>query len=181
LDVSNNPISETITLNGVTNVNTVATFGWVQNTTCVTTGTGLVNAGTITSTLGTLTNVIEVGLTPSLLNPSQSRNAVYRVPSIGTWALLKSVFYSMGRENGAANLLGTYFYVRSQASTSAPILTHQEFVLDFDSMSSYQYLPLGSYYFTPGTVVWIEVISNAAVTTTTAYAEMTFVLTTQSP
>jgi hypothetical protein len=178
LDASGNSLTQAVTLSGTTPVTTASIYSWVQKIQCATVGTGLTNAGTITASINSVAQlVIEIGLTPSLLNPGVSRAARYKVPT-GKRVTIKDVYFAAGREAGAANLLGIYFYLRSQASITAPVLTHNVWILDYDSTAITQYTPLMNQFFAAGTVIWIEVISNAAVTTNTVFTEINLLLTT---
>jgi len=94
LDAGFNPISETLTLNGVTPVNTVNQYLRVNKVQGITAGTGTTNAGIVTLSLvggGSPQAVIPAGI-------GEAQAAVFTVPT-GFVALLTGVQYSI---NGSA-------------------------------------------------------------------------------
>lgn len=78
IDSSNNEVSETLTLNGITNVPTVNSYIFISRALVATAGSGAANAGTIT---GTATG----GGTPLLISIAiginQSQQGLYMIPT----------------------------------------------------------------------------------------------------
>lgn len=96
LNSSYNEITETVTLNGVTPVNTVNSYIFVSSLRVVTVGSGGANAGIITATSGTIKAAIRVGENKSSLG-------AYLIPA-GYSAFLFQWNGSIKNLNGSARL-----------------------------------------------------------------------------
>jgi hypothetical protein len=183
LDSSGNPLSETVTLNptigGV--VNTAASFSWLQDIQCATVGSNLVNVAGITASFGGVTLGIPPSTGTGLFTPSSSRSdsARYKVPT-GKRAILRSLLILTARD-GTVTGIPTLYYLRSQASATAPIITEGYYALKMDATSMSQYIPLMNKIYPAGTVFWLEFYNAAtqtAANTLRVYAEMDILLTT---
>jgi hypothetical protein len=107
------PLTETITLNGTTAVNTVGTnICFIEDIIVLTAGTGLANAGTITlfsTTGGTGTAVASVGIgNINSLGDNQTLYAAHYVPS-GTTCYITGISVD---HNGTTAGSGGAFYLR---------------------------------------------------------------------
>jgi hypothetical protein len=134
LDANYNEISETVILNGQTEVNTVNSYLRISRMFVVTAGSGATAAGTIYAGTGTVTSGVPAVIYGMIaLNANQTQMAFWTVPA-GYTLYLMGVYYSSG--NSTANAwtnfqmiqrpLGGVF--RQQSSTRTP--GSGDFVLD---------------------------------------------------
>jgi len=134
LDANYNEISETVILNGQTEVNTVNSYLRISRMFVVTAGSGATAAGTIYAGTGTVTSGVPAVIYGMIaLNANQTQMAFWTVPA-GYTLYLMGVYYSSG--NSTANAwtnfqmiqrpLGGVF--RQQSSTRMP--GSGDFVLD---------------------------------------------------
>jgi len=134
LDANYNEISETVTLNGQTEVNTVNSYLRIFSMIVVTAGSGETAAGTIYAGTGTVTSGVPATVYGMItLTANQTQMAFWTVPA-GYTFYLTGVFYSSANStaNASTNFqliqrpLGGVF--RIQSSTRTP--GNGDFVLD---------------------------------------------------
>jgi hypothetical protein len=134
LDANYNEISETVTLNGQTEVNTVNSYLRITRMFVVTAGSGATAAGTIYAGVGTVTSGVPATVYGMItLTANQTQMALWTVPAGYTLYLMGNFFSSA---NSTANAwtnfqliqrpLGGVF--RIQSSTRTP--GNGDFVLD---------------------------------------------------
>lgn len=135
LDASYNEISETVTLNGQTEVNTVNSYLRISRMFVVTAGSGATAAGTIYTGTGTVTAGVPANIFGMIaLNANQTQMAFWTVPA-GYTLYLMGVFYTSANTNANAwtnfqliqRPLGGVF--RQQSSSRVP--GNGDFILDF--------------------------------------------------
>lgn len=103
LDASYNPISETVTLNGMTAVNTVNSYLRVNRSWVTTAGSGGANAGAIHVGYGTVTAGVPLNtLAHIAIGNNQASFSVYTVPA-GFTAYLVGIEYGGGAAAGLGN------------------------------------------------------------------------------
>lgn len=103
LDANFNPISETITLNGVTPVTTQNTYLRVNSLMLATAGTGGTNAGNITLRVqgaGAVQSVMLAGR-------SYAKSAIYTVPT-GFTLLVTDLYFNVGGNGNAVNVVYSF-------------------------------------------------------------------------
>jgi len=134
LDASYNEISETVILNGQTEVNTVNSYLRIFRMFVVTAGSGATAAGTIYAGTGTVTSGVPATVYGMIaFNANQTQMAFWTVPA-GYTLYLMGVFYSSG--NSTANAWSNFQLIqrplggvfRQQSSTRMP--GSGDFVLD---------------------------------------------------
>lgn len=132
LNASYEPISETVSLNGLTAVPLVNSYLRVNSTTGATAGSGGTNAGTVTLRLaggGATANVIGLG-------DGKAHSAIYTVPAGKT--LLMSTFLAQILRQGAANYAEMTLFIRT---FGGPWVSRQLFSLVSQATSSLQARP----------------------------------------
>jgi hypothetical protein len=134
LDANYNEISETVTLNGQTAVNTVNSYLRIFRMFVVTAGSGATAAGTIYAGTGNVTSGVPAVIYGMIaLNANQTQMAFWTVPAGYTFYLM-GVYYSSG--NSTANAFTNFQLIqrplngvfRQQSSTRTP--GNGDFVLD---------------------------------------------------
>jgi hypothetical protein len=134
LDASYNEISETVTLNGQTEVNTVNSYLRISRMFVVTAGSGATAAGTIYAGTGTVTAGVPATVYGMItLTANQTQMAFWTVPA-GYTLYLMGVFFTSANStaNASTNFqliqrpLGGVFRIQS----SARIAGNGDFVLD---------------------------------------------------
>jgi hypothetical protein len=134
LDANYNEISETVTLNGQTEVNTVNSYLRIFNMFVVTAGSGETAVGTIYAGTGTVTSGVPATVYGMIaIGANQTQMAFWTVPA-GYTLYLMGTFYSSG--NSTANAFTNFQLIqrpfggvfRQQSSTRTP--GSGDFVLD---------------------------------------------------
>jgi len=134
LDASYNEISETVTLNGQTEVNTVNSYLRITRMFVVTAGSGATAVGTIYAGTGTVTSGVPATVYGMIgIGANQTQMAFWTVPA-GYTLYLMGVYYSSG--NSTANAFTNFQLIqrplggvfRQQSSTRTP--GNGDFVLD---------------------------------------------------
>jgi hypothetical protein len=134
LDASYNEISETVTLNGQTEVNTVNSYLRITRMFVITAGSGETAAGTIYAGVGTVTSGVPATVYGMItLTANQTQMAFWTVPA-GYTLYLTGVYYSSANStaNASTNFqliqrpLGGVFIIQSSTRTPG----NGDFVLD---------------------------------------------------
>ena len=134
LDANYNEISETVTLNGQTEVNTVNSYLRIFNMFVVTAGSGATAAGTIYAGTGTVTSGVPATVYATIvITANQTQMAFWTVPA-GYTLYLNGVYYSSA--NSTANASTNFQFTERplngvfviQSSTRTP--GNGDFVLD---------------------------------------------------
>jgi len=115
-------ISETVTLNGVTNVLTSNSYLRITRVTVITAGSGELNAGTITATASTAATV-QSAMEPGI---SISEGAHYTVPAAKTLFILKAEFNITKVGGGGDPLYQIQFQIRDGAISNPAWITVYE-------------------------------------------------------
>lgn len=131
LDENWDEISETVTLNGTSAVNTTNSYIRINSMEVTAAGSGGVNAGTIKATAATdstVSCVITIGKGKSL-------QAIYSVPR-NQYVLLNDFYYSMRKGTGTGVNADVLLYIRKNADTSTPCwLVEEEIGAYLDSIA----------------------------------------------
>jgi hypothetical protein len=141
LDANYNEISETVILNGQTEVNTVNSYLRISRMFVATAGSGATAVGTIYAGTGTVTSGVPANIFGMIaINANQTQMAFWTVPA-GYTLYLMGVFYTSG--NATANAwtnfqliqrpLGGVFRQQSSTRTAGS----GDFVLDFHTPISF--------------------------------------------
>lgn len=114
-------ISETVTLNGTANVNTVNSYIRINEMRVVTSGTDNVNAGNITATAATDATITAV----ILAGKGRTQQAIYSVPA--NYKLYVNKLYASMRKGTAANVnADVLLYARGGADAASSSWTVEE-------------------------------------------------------
>jgi hypothetical protein len=141
LDANYNEISETVTLNGQTEVNTVNSYLRISRMFVVTAGSGATAAGTIYAGVGTVTSGVPATIYGMVaIGANQTQMAFWTVPA-GYTLYLMGLFYTSGNTNANAwtnfqliqRPLGGVF--RQQSSSRVP--GNGDFVFDLHTPISF--------------------------------------------
>lgn len=110
LDGSFNEVSETVTLNGQTAVNTVNSYLFINNATVITAGSGLAAAGTIYFGVGVVTAGVPATVYASIVDgDNRSIAASYTVPGGHTGYVL-SAGITAGQPTGSTSVTGKIIF-----------------------------------------------------------------------
>lgn len=132
LDANWDGISETIVLDGTTNVPTTNTYRRIFRMRVLTAGSGGVNAGIITATAqtdATITAQINIGNNQTLM-------AIYTVPNAKT-GHIKSLFAAIA--NGTITIIDVQMWVRDAENDGAWMLKH-EFSIARNAVATFQHI-----------------------------------------
>ena len=106
LDGDYNVVSDTVTLNGQTEVNTTNSYLYVNGFTVLTVGSGEANAGTIYAGTGTVTAGVPAVVYDAIAAGYNNRTtAHYCVPS-GYTAFITEGIFTAGQESGSTGITG---------------------------------------------------------------------------